>query len=70
MIPIFKVFAGKPSACSERSNNSTAKATSSGPCILGFTMYIEPLREFLFSFSPLMSAKDNSGVINASMIPS
>ncbi len=70
MIPILSVFAGKPNNCSARSKSSTAKATSSGPCIFGLTIYIEPLREFLISFSPLMSAKDNNGVTNASMMPS
>ena len=70
IIPIFKVFGGKPITCSARSNNSTAKATSSGPCIFGLTIYIEPLREFLIVFSPRISAIVRSGVINASMMPS
>ncbi|MNP35643.1 hypothetical protein D3C76_1289860 [compost metagenome] len=70
IIPIFNDFAGNPIACSARSNNSTANATSSGPCIFGLTIYIEPLREFLFSFSLRISATDNNGVTNASIIPS
>ena len=40
MIPIFNVFFSKPNASSIRPNNSTVAATSSGPCILGLTIYM------------------------------
>ena len=46
MIPTLMVSGGRPSSSSTRPNSSTAKATSSGPCIFGFTTYIEPVREF------------------------
>ena len=37
MIPSLTVFRGRPSAPSTASKTSTAKATSSGPCIFGLT---------------------------------
>ena len=59
-----------PSSCSTRPKISTAKATSSGPCIFGFTTYIEPAREFARRpFGP-MSCSAISAVIAASMMPS
>ena len=38
MIPTLSVFCGSPSTSSTRLNSSTVYATSSGPCIFGFTM--------------------------------
>ena len=38
MIPTLSVFRRMPSAASTRAKSSTAKATSSGPCIFGLTM--------------------------------
>ena len=38
MMPIFSVSGAIPSAASTRPKSSTAKATSSGPCIFGLTM--------------------------------
>ncbi len=38
MMPTLRVFSGRPRTCSTRPNNSTVKATSSGPCIFGLTM--------------------------------
>ena len=46
MIPTLMVSGGIPSTCSTRENSSTVNATSSGPCIFGFTTYIEPVSEF------------------------
>ena len=46
MMPTLIVSSGRPSSASTRRNRSTVKATSSGPCILGFTTYIDPVREF------------------------
>ena len=37
MMPIFSVSGRISSAASTRPKSSTAKATSSGPCIFGFT---------------------------------
>ncbi len=37
MMPSFTVAAGRPSTSSTRAITASAKATSSGPCILGFT---------------------------------
>lgn len=39
MMPVFKVLRDTPGASSAMRNNSTVKATSSGPCCLGLTMY-------------------------------
>ena len=44
MMPIFSVSRAKPSRSSTRPNSSAAKATSSGPCIFGRTMYTAPAR--------------------------
>ncbi|EKD97054.1 MAG: hypothetical protein ACD_23C01097G0003 [uncultured bacterium] len=38
MMPSLTVLSGRPSMPSTRPNNSLAKATSKGPCILGLTM--------------------------------
>ncbi len=38
MMPILSVARLRPSASSTRANSVSAQATSSGPCILGFTM--------------------------------
>ena len=38
MMPSLTVCVGNPRICSTRPNNSSAKATSAGPCILGLTM--------------------------------
>ncbi|SHZ59297.1 Uncharacterised protein [Mycobacteroides abscessus subsp. abscessus] len=38
MMPTLRVACGNPSTSSTRPNSSAVKATSSGPCILGFTM--------------------------------
>ena len=48
MIPIFTLFSGRPVSASIWLNTEQAKATSSGPCSFGLTMYILPVREFLF----------------------
>ena len=84
MMPILSVFSRIPSVRSTRANSSAAKATSSGPCILGLTMYIEPAREFMRRppppapsppVSPLspplpMSCMAHSAVTWASRMPS
>ena len=44
MMPSLTVFSFKPSKDSTRPNNSTANATSFGPCIFGLTIYTEPAR--------------------------
>ena len=49
MIPTLIVSGGRPSSSSTRPNSSTVNATSSGPCIFGFTTYIEPVRELASS---------------------
>ena len=46
MMPTLMVSLGRPRTSSTRVNSSTAKATSSGPCIFGLTTYIDPVREF------------------------
>ena len=38
-------------------NRSSVNATSSGPCIFGFTAYIEPVRELTSSLRPWMSTR-------------
>ncbi len=38
MMPILSVSGSRPSAVSTRAKSSLANSTSSGPCILGFTM--------------------------------
>ena len=70
MMPILMLFFGSLSSSSERVNNSTAKATSSEPCIFGLTIYIEPVRELRKVFLPVMSMVDSIGVITPSIIPS
>jgi hypothetical protein len=49
---------------------STAKATSSGPCIFGLTTYIEPVAELARRPLEPMSCRAISPVMNASMKPS
>ncbi len=44
MRPIFSVFGASPSSCSTRPNSVAVKATSSGPCCFGLTMYTDPVR--------------------------
>ncbi len=68
MMPTFMVKRGMPSASSMAANSSSVKATSSGPCIFGFTTYIEPAR--LFSRGPLMSCSAISAVARPSRMPS
>ena len=46
IIPILTVFNGNPKIFSTLEKISSVNATSSGPCILGFTMYTEPFKEF------------------------
>ena len=55
MIPTLMVSRGRPSTCSTRANSSTVNATSSGPCIFGFTTYIDPVRELASCDSPRRS---------------
>ena len=64
------VLRSKPNKSSAALNKSFAILTSSGLCIFGLTIYIEPLREFDSSFLPFKSFKDNSGVIKPSIKPS
>ena len=47
MIPSLIVSLARLKASSIRLNSSTANATSSGPCILGFTILIDPARLFV-----------------------
>ena len=70
MMPIFIVKRGKPSASSIRPNNTSANATSSGPCILGLTMFTEPAVEFWNGALPFRSCIAIRVVIMPSMIPS
>ena len=53
MMPTLRVLRARPSTSSTRLNSSLAKATSSGPCIFGLTMYTEPVRVFLRLVLPL-----------------
>ena len=67
IIPILIVYFFKPRTFSTFSNIKSVKATSSGPCIFGLTIYTDPVREFpLFLKSCIAAAV----VINASIIPS
>ncbi len=70
MMPTLIVSRGRPSSCSTRPNRSTAKATSSGPCIFGFTTYIAPVRELASSDSPRTSLTLPRAVMIASRMPS
>ena len=56
---IFKTF-------STLLKSSLVKLHSSGPCILGLTIYIEPVLEFFFN---LRSCIEHIEVINSSIIP-
>ena len=67
MIPIFSVACGRPRNCSTRVNISQAKAISSGPCILGFTIYTEPSRLLRRAFRSCIAI---SAVTAASSMPS
>ena len=72
MMPSLTVFAGKPRMASTRPKSSLAKATSAGPCILGFTMYTEPVRELPKACS-LFRFKSCSAIVTvttASKMPS
>ncbi len=68
MMPIFTVLSGNPSRCSILDNVSLANFTSSGPCIFGLTMYMEPAGEFIRS--PVTSTIPIATVVMASIIPS
>ena len=72
IMPSFTVLSGRPSSFSTWVNNSAANATSEGPCILGFTMYTEPLRLLRMPFAPLpfRSCRAMVVVTTASRIPS
>ena len=70
IIPTFMVLRGKLSASSTRPNSSVVNATSSGPCIFGLTMLIEPVVEFLTLLLPLRSWMAIMAVTMPSIIPS
>ena len=53
MIPSLMVPRSSPKRSSTRANRSSVNATSSGPCIFGFTAYIEPARELRQLAAPL-----------------
>ena len=66
-MPILAVLAGKFKTVSTLSKISHAKATSSGPCIFGLTIYIELVLEFPFTLKSYIAPNT---VIKASNIPS
>ncbi|MNT61053.1 hypothetical protein D3C72_1986690 [compost metagenome] len=70
MMPTFRVLRGRPSTSSTRPKISVAKATSSGPCIFGLTMYIEPVRVFLRLVLPLRLCSAIRPVNRPSWMPS
>ena len=71
MMPTLMVSGGRPSTSSTRENRSIVNATSSGPCIFGFTTYIEPVREFRSSPRPLQVGEAaEPGQTRASRMPS
>ena len=70
MMPIFRVLRANPNKSSMRLNKFTASVTSSGPCILGLTMYMEPVREFFIGRSPRRSCSVQKVVKRPSMNPS
>ena len=67
IIPHLIVFFSSFRTSSTRLNILSVKAVSSGPCILGLTIYIEPFLEFPFL---LRSCNAAAEVMNASIIPS
>ena len=69
MMPILSEVGATPNIRSTRANSSTANATSSGPCILGFTIYTDPSR-LLRRALGLRSCIAISEVTAASSIPS
>ena len=66
MMPILSVLRGRASNSSVRANNSLAKATSSGPCSFGLTIYIEPARLLCSRGRPRRSCVAISAVITQS----
>ena len=70
IIPSFTVFSGKLKILSTSENKSQVNFTSSGPCILGFTIYILFVFEFLYTPLPIMSCMAIHTVKKASIIPS
>ena len=70
MMPIFMVFGAMPTSSSTRPKSLLAKATSSGPCIFGFTTYIEPCTEFARRPFVPTSWSAARAVIAASIMPS
>ena len=70
MIPTLIVSGGRPSTSSTLVNSSTVNATSSGPCIFGFTTYIDPVSELASCDSPRTSFMLPSAVTSASRMPS
>ncbi len=70
MIPSLIVPRPSPSRSSTAANRSSVNLTSSGPCIFGFTAYIEPVRELVRSLRPWMSTRLQSAVMIASRMPS
>ncbi|MNJ54532.1 hypothetical protein D3C77_499760 [compost metagenome] len=70
MMPIFRVLRGMPSRSSTWLKISAAKATSSGPCIFGLTMYTLPLRVFLRLVLPLRLCRAIRLVNRPSWMPS
>ncbi len=70
MMPTLRVLRGNSKRSSICENSSTARLTSSGPCILGFTIYMEPVREFFSSPVPLRSCSAQKVVNRPSRKPS
>ncbi|MCY1302488.1 hypothetical protein D9M69_541750 [compost metagenome] len=69
-MPTFRVLRGRPRTSSTRLKISAAKATSSGPCIFGLTMYTLPVRLFLRLVLPLRLWMAIRLVNSASWMPS
>ena len=67
IIPILHVYLGKFRTSSTLEKIKSVNAVSSGPCILGFTMYTDPVLELVLF---LISCSAAAVVINASIIPS
>ncbi len=70
MMPTLMVSRGSPRISSTRVNSSTAKATSSGPCIFGLTTYIDPVSELGRWDWPRRSRRLPTAVTRASRMPS
>ena len=71
IMPTLIVLRDSLSASSILANRSQVNCTSSGPCILGFTIFTEPLRLLLRPLLlPLRSCIAASTVIMPSSIPS